>query len=818
MFGALQTHAKSRGLALAAIALAAIAARLSSEPPPPRSIEGVAAALGAAAGGTVGPDDFLWEGRGGFLEDAFLGRRILFLVARGEAGALGPRDLYRARVRLTRSGRPISVSGVRNLTRTPAGDDRDLTGAGHHVAFATSTPDGVQGVTLLDLQGEPPPARLPARVLASIDRWLATGSPRGLARTEIAFAQAPPEARFEVAQGALVLSLGGEAEAVPAALDFETRSLQTGPANPFAASAQPVPELPRPGADVFADLLGATLGPAPAAAFRDVLVRAPALPPRQPPPAPPTGARLAADYPSDGGWPPAPLSPPHPRPFDGEGFWHLSPSIQADTREAPPPLLEAVVRPDAHNPDALVHLIAIDTRRLDVRITPGVASPRPATGPRGSGLLPRGSSATGVVAAFVAGPAPSPRPLGFLGEGRLLAPLVPGAPSFAVRPDGHTVVGAWPEDAARDAFVAIAQAPDALADSAAPPAPFAPLDPSARTGRAALCRTGAGYLLYAFAPAAPASSLRAALSLAGCASALHLAASPAPLGFAYVEATAGEAGAPSYSGTLASPSMTMPVDALAGPWREEIAVITRRDNAPPSPQAKSPWVKDAGTQPAPAWLPAFFSAETEELGAKVKLLALLPERVTFRLAAGRDETLRARGEKPGPPPDERARALASFGLSVAKRATRRGLVIGGAQVARPGGGLAWLSLDGARVTISPPGAPPPAAGDAAELPLVADERALLPAAREVGTQRPRTALCVLPDGTVLVAHATFDTDEATTEALLDAGCDRVVAFDRGAHDGVFVHRAGTDRAPEPAYDATAIYVLGIEGTGTARDF
>jgi hypothetical protein len=95
--------------------------------------------------------------------------------------------------------------------------------------------------------------------------------------------------------------------------------------------------------------------------------------------------------------------------------------------------------------------------------------------------------------------------------------------------------------------------------------------------------------------------------------------------------------------------------------------------------------------------------------------------------------------------------------------------------------------------------------------MTADERKLLPAAREVGTQRPRTALCVLPDGAVLIAHASFDTDEATTEALLDAGCERVVALDRGAHDGVFVHRAGGDRAPEATYDATAIYA------GTATD-
>ena len=74
------------------------------------------------------------------------------------------------------------------------------------------------------------------------------------------------------------------------------------------------------------------------------------------------------------------------------------------------------------------------------------------------------------------------------------------------------------------------------------------------------------------------------------------------------------------------------------------------------------------------------------------------------------------------------------------------------------------------------------------------------------------------DGTLLAAHASFDADEATAEVLLDAGCAEVVSLDRGAHDGVFVHRAGTDAAPEASYEATALYVLGVPETGTARGF
>ncbi len=336
MIGALQTHAKSRGLLAGGVALVALVLRLGAEAPPPRSVEGVADLLGRAAGASVKPDDFLWEERGGFLHDAFVGRRVLFLASPRAAGSGAPRDLFRARVRLTRAGRPISATDVRNLTRTPLGDDRDLTGAGHHVAFATSTAEGVQGITVLDLAGQGPPAP-GARALTWIDRWLATGSTRGLARTEIAFERPPEEAKLEVGPTALVMALGSEG--VPAAFDFAASSLQTGRTNTFAAAAQSLPELPRPPSAVLTDLVARTLGPAPATLLRAVARGSSRLAlAASAEAAAPAGLRIAADYPIEGGWPPAPLAPPHPKPFDGEGFWHVAPAIQSADQQVAPPL------------------------------------------------------------------------------------------------------------------------------------------------------------------------------------------------------------------------------------------------------------------------------------------------------------------------------------------------------------------------------------------------------------------------------------------------------------------------------------------------
>ncbi|MFO0592372.1 MAG: hypothetical protein U0441_32805 [Polyangiaceae bacterium] len=380
----------SRGPLLGAVALVALAAALRSEAPPERSIEGVAAALGRAAGGAVKPDDFLWEERGGFLHDAFVGRRVLFLASRPEGGKEGPRDLYRARVRLTRAGRPIEIGDPVNLTRTPLGDDRDLTGSGHRVAFTTVTAEGVQGVTLIDLDGATErPATVGGRLMRALDRLATTGSTKGLARTEIAFGQPPTEAKLEVGPSALVMALGSDG--VPAALEFGNGALQIGRAAEFDATVAAVPELPRPAGAVLADVALEEIGPRASALVRALFEGAPRLPSRREDAAAPNGLRIAADYPSEGGWPPPPMTPPNARPFDGEGFWHVAPAMQGPAQQvAAPPLVESVVRPDANDPDAVVHLVAIDTRRLDLQLIPGAAMPAPQAGPHGEGELPRG--------------------------------------------------------------------------------------------------------------------------------------------------------------------------------------------------------------------------------------------------------------------------------------------------------------------------------------------------------------------------------------------------------------------------------------------
>ncbi|MCC6553752.1 MAG: hypothetical protein IT372_12130, partial [Polyangiaceae bacterium] len=127
-----------------------------------------------------------------------------------------------------------------------------------------------------------------------------------------------------------------------------------------------------------------------------------------------------------------------------------------------------------------------------------------------------------------------------------------------------------------------------------------------------------------------------------------------------------------------------------------------------------------------------------------------------------------------------------------------GLVIGGVAGLKLRGEGGLLVVRDRGVEVLPAGAELPAGADVTELPLTADGGKLRPEAREIGAMRARAAACALEDGTFVVASTTFDSDEATTEALLDLGCARVVALDRGTHRNAFIHRAGVQVPPPPS--------------------
>jgi hypothetical protein len=799
-------HLKRRGAWALGAAAIGVVSSCASPAPPARTVEGVAAMLASAAGGDVRAEDFVWEERGGFWSDTFLGRRVLFLAKTGRGG----RDLYRARVRLTRAGQPLAVAALKNLTRSPEGDDTELVAQGRHVGFATIAYGAVQGVTLLDFGGaREAPRTFGERFRAALDRWSTTGTTRGIARTEVVFEKAPPEVKIELEGDLLVMALG--AEALPAALDARAQTLDTGDKNPFGARAHAIGSSPPSWSAFLVARSRDVFGPGAAGRVESAFASlADTLAKKGGPLPPPTGPVV----------PPASGFPPE------KPEWHAPSApdglLPASGKDAPPYFAEASIDADG----AAVRLVAIDTRRLDVGLAAGSDVPKTMTGVHGTGTLPRGVEAR-LVALFATGPADAriaadaeTKPLGFVVERSPLTPPVPAAPSIAFAVDGSVRLGPWPgaDAAALPPWLAsLRQTPATLVGGAAEPP--RPGDERA-LARSALCLLPSGQLGYAYARSVDLPRFSRALAAASCSFAVPLAAAPADVGFAYVRHREGaplDAPDAFVSAPLAD-EMALGAEAIARGLRGDFAFVTLREAHPTPPLPSGAWDVDPAKQPSPLYLPAIFAATLTELGAQVHLTAFLPGRFNFNLRAGHRELANrvGGGWQTQLTDAEQARALAAIGVGNGRKKTPRGLATDGSVGLhfRADSGVLFAEAGAIGITKSDSFIPRSHA-DATELPLTADLGKLRPEAREVGTMRPRAAACVLDDGTFLVALTTFDTDEANTQALLSLGCLRVVALDRGSHHSAFVARTGADSPLEKRYDASAVYVLESPATGRA---
>jgi hypothetical protein len=752
--------------------------------------------LGDAIDGEVRPEDFVWEERGGVLVDLFVGRRVLFLASAGGA----PRDVYRARVRLTRAGRPLGVRDVHDLTVSPGGDEGDLVAEGRRIAFTTRAGGAVQGVTVLDLDGpDAAPPSLSSRLRAAVARWERTGSTRGATRAEIVFGAPPPDAKLEIEGDLLVLALGHEA--VPAALRLSTNALDTGDRDPFRARAHVVPEEVPPWSRLVADGAGALLGDSAAAALARRLDGATAAPAPKAALSAPVGAPLAA---SADGFPPSGAAWVRPT-----ASW-----LTDDAGAGLPPFAEAALTAATSHGSSVVRLVAIDTRRVDLRLEAGTDEPRSATGLHGFGRLPDDASAARVAAVFTTGPDgdatdEARRQLGVVVEGAPLAPPKEGLETLAFARDGAVRFGPWPGGASPDWLASLRQT--------GAPLDATPDHEGAARERSALCALASGQLVVAVARGVDRAELARALAPLACASIVPLASAPGDVGFAFVRR--GEAGA--WESSPLAPDMPLGAADLARGLRGDFAYAVLRSSDAPRPReaegARVAWAPDAGAQPAPAFIPAVYAATATELGAEVHLLSFAAGRAAIRVRSGSREL----GSRTGVPlagtlaDAEQSRVLAAFGLGTSRRKSARGLATNGTIGVPFHGGAGAIVADdrGARVVSSDD--LQLSSGDAVELPLTADEGKLRREARDVGTMRPRAAACTRDDGSFVVAWTTFDTDEATTQALLDVGCVRVVALDRGSHAPAFASRAGADPAPERRYDVSTLYVVAAPLTGRA---
>ena len=795
------------------LALATLATLLTfrAAAPPERSLEDLAAMLGRAVGGEVDPGALVWEPSRGGLLDPVLGRRVLFLASIDG----GPRDLYRATVRVSREGRPITVRQLRNLTNTPLGDESDLVARGRRVAFTTRAFDVVQGVTVLRLQSQSPAGSWWQRVLAGADNWLREGSVSALERTDLVFEPAPTEIEIELRDRLLVMALGDPPH--PAALDLDSASLNLG-GRSLSAELWTTTTHTRSSRQLLTSVLRGALGRATAdrmAARLAFVKRVPAGGAdgdAQDQSAPPDGADA-------GSWPPAAITLPEARP--GEGVWR-EPSVALArltgvVGDPDPALVETTIRPDGR---ATLLLVAMDMRQLELRIVAGQRVPRSLSGPAASGRIAAAEPAV-AVAAFNGALDGDPEgaetePDGLVVARRVLVPPRPGAATVVVELHGRGELGSWSGDDAVPASVA------ALRQSLDPLIEDGRVNPRGRQGwglpggaelslqRTALCRTHAGHLVYGWSEAIAADTLARGMLQAGCQDALHLAMSPTPTGFFYL----GDDQDPATASPLAEPMDLDPSQLFAGSERDFFYLVPRQ--IAPSTGAIS-WQADGGAQPPPAWLPAVHRARSEKLGAEVALWAIDVERFRWQIRPGNRERSGQTSAGPLDTP-ELARAMIAVSLGVGfRRDNRRGLVLDG-MVSLPihgDRGVLATEVDGS-LSLSRSLDDMAPRGDASELLLLAAGGTLRSEAKRLGARALRGAACMLDGGTMLLAEANYDSSQPIAMALLELGCERIVSLNRGRQVRAFVHRAGTEPPPQAEYDDTVLYGMSKPAPGRLR--
>jgi hypothetical protein len=684
-------------------------------------------------GGRVEPGDFVWEPRASALEDLVLGRGVLFLASR----AGGPRDLYRARVRVTSGGHTLAVAGAHPLTATPLADERDLVARGRFAAVRSVYREVSTGLVVVDLSPGAPGSPL-GRSWHTLSRYVDTGTTQSSSLLDVAFPHPPRELRFELddaADGVLLVSTSEGDDVTRVPVGHPTLAV----VDRLRVAPRPLGARPKP-----QGLLARWLGRSPSAIEverapeHDVPMPAvgdPALGPALPPPV--HGAS----------WP--------PRPTDGV-TWHGGSAGDVE------PL---VARARVSEGESAVELLAFDTRRLDVDAVGGVYHPRSPLGPpRGGALSPEQRARLVAMIAL-----PPELPLGGVLERQLVSPFIPSGPVLFDAEDGavHVALGP-PRDGPR---FAISSTPARA--------------PLRKLARSLVCRTTEGQLAFAFSARATAQALERAASRAGCDRVVWLAESPAPSGASSLDA----------SGHLVPfhPAMTWLDPVLGGSGRlERGALLVLRREAPPA----DGWAPDDGLQPHPASMPSIARLQAEHLGARVQVTRFPPVRTRVALVLGSREP----GSKAAPKSaaSTPGRALARLVVGLPKRKAGRGLVLEGHTLARLRGEGLLVGLPGGRLGVHRAPAEVPAdATFVLELPLLADGGKLVAEGRRVGATRDRAALCVRDDGWLLVATTTFDTDEAPAEALLAQGCARVLGLDRGGREAIGARRLGVDEAERP---------------------
>jgi hypothetical protein len=667
---------KKRGAALAVVASVGIAASMT-EGATARDVGQLAELLSKASGSIVRPQDVRWEPSRGVLGDLLYGRFVLFLASETEDG---PRDVYRASVRLTPEGRALGVSAVYNLTATPLGDDHALVVNGWRAAYATWSYGKEQGVTALDLSGEGAQStatKLADKAMAWITNVQQTGTGVGIGRLDVTFEQPAHRVGLALAstpeREVLAIDLADDDRSpVPqrrGMLDLRKGELVGDPRASATMRVDAGKHLPKKLVHWAVDTVRAVswIGPAPIAwleekafAVRDAVKQAKfkvtskdeALA-TEPEASTPAAVLDTSEASMDlGHWPPPPIRSMWKNPEPGEGEWQTPKQPWLKRFAAPPngetppsPFYETFVRPDEERPYARVLLVAMDMRQLELGMEAGSEDPKPLTGPPGTGRIPRDPNVyRRVAAAFNGGFKTEHGSYGMMLNKRVLLPPQPGAATVILTKDGRVGLGSWGTnkdvggivDVPAEEIQSFRQNLDPLVDQDK----VNPLNrgqwgfvlpgTSMQTERSGICVTNAGHLIYAWGDDTSATSLGKAMKMARCIYGMHLDMNPHHTGFIYTNIT--EFKGKQYKSELLSREMEIDTDRYLLYAPKDFFYVMLHDPRPPVLEDVQ-WEPDAGTQPAPSWMAGLWRG----LLGGVELLDIEPGRASFRARAGTKE-------------------------------------------------------------------------------------------------------------------------------------------------------------------------------------
>jgi hypothetical protein len=825
-------------------AAAGIASAMLAGAPPALTIDGLLGFLGAQTGLHVRREDVRWAESSGYLGDLILGRRLLFLASEQPEGK---RDLYRARVRLTDGGQPLTLHGLHNLTRTPLGDDVGLEVAGEHAAWATLAFGKVQAISIAELDGVRDEDQSGGAFLGLLRRFTnlqMTGTWSGVGRTDVVLHTPMQQVELLLGNDKLRVRLGSGLR------EFDYDLSQRTARAPDGSQAHGIRVVPnRHPAKPFVlwavDTVREEVGPEPIAwleekvfgvrsLLRLATFRLTASTEEQAlregsgePPPMLDATKLGSD---DAGWPPPNVSSQWKQVEPGEGVWlavdlpFLRPTLAAHTGDAKPPayFYQTFTRPDPKRPYAKLWFIALDMRQLELGMQAGFEDPEPLTGPAGDGKLPDDRTTQDrIVAAFNGAFKTEHGKYGMMVQKRVLLPAVPGGATVAVDSDREVWLGSWPKsEHIPDNFVSFRQNLDPLVEDGVANPTGRQLwgwqleGKSVMTERTALCVTPAGHLYYAWGEEIDGPMLGQALRQVGCIYGLHLDMNPGHCGFVFARVDDWQRH--QYTLKHAVPKMSIPLDRYMRWSPKDFFYVTLRDPEPPPVERSSGdalrWAIDGGTQPPPTWWPGIYRATTAYAGISVELWSFERGRFDWTVRAGTREPneVGAPLMKTALSGDEAHRVLAAIGLAYTTKATRLGMAFDGKMSIPLRPKMATLVMrPGEPLTLSADALPSLGATDiAVQLPLLAVRGEVTAEGRAQGPMRDRAAICVARGHRVIVGRTHNDTAFPLVTTLLSVGCRDVAELDRGSSDPSFMHRSGTELAPTGDYETSVLYVLG----------